>query len=161
MASVEVLDTLRRFRGVRRLSAALETLMGELGLSGRTVSVVLVDDAFIAERNLTDRGVPGATDVLSYPTSDPSDVGFPVVEHLGDVIISLDTALRQARGVGVPVAHEVVALAAHGLVHLTGLDHHDDAEWRPFLAAQARAVELFVGAAAVGSAGPRPMTVAS
>lgn len=157
----EVIDTLRRFRGVRKLAAALETLMSEMGLAGRSLTLVLVDDAEIAERNLADRGVVGATDVLSYPTSDPSDVGYPQVDHLGDVLVSLDTALRQARAFGVPVAHEVVALAAHGLVHLTGLDHHDTEEWRPFLSAQSRAVELFEGASVVAAAGPRPLAAAS
>lgn len=144
MPRAEVIDTVGRFRGVRRLSSILEALMTELGLSSRTMALVLVDDVEIAERNLSDRGVEGPTDVLSYPTHDPSDVGYPQVDHLGDVFISLDTAKRQARAAGVPLAHEVVALAAHGLVHLTGADHHDDEEWKPFLATQARAVELLL-----------------
>ncbi len=161
MAGAEVIDTTRRFRGIRRLASVLEALMTELGLSSRSMTLVLVDDAEIARRNASDRGVSGPTDVLSYPTSDASDVGYPQVDHLGDVFISLDTAKRQARALDVPLAHEVTALAAHGLVHLTGVDHHDDEEWAPFLAAQDRAVGLLVGSLVAGSfvrgsAGPRP-----
>lgn len=159
MARCEVINASgARFTGARRLSAALESLMVEMGLSGREMTVVLVNDAEIAERNLADRGVTGPTDVLSYPTAEPTDVGFPEVTHLGDVLISRETAKAQARAAAVPLAHEVVALAAHGLVHLTGLDHFDAEEWAPFTAAQDRAVALYAagGGAAGRRAGPRP-----
>ncbi len=161
MARCEVINASgARFDGVRRLASALEDLMRELGLTGREMTVVLVSDAEIAQRNRADRGVDGPTDVLSYPTAEPTDVGFPAVSHLGDVLISLDTARSQARAAKVPLAHEVAALAAHGLVHLTGLDHHDADEWAPFTAAQDRAVALLASGAAAAAAGPRPEVIA-
>ena len=89
-------------------------------------------------RNLADRGVPGPTDVLSYPSSEPDDVGVPEVAHLGDVLIDLDAAARQAPDHGHDVTDEVLVLAAHGLTHLRGFDHPDDASWRPFSDAQRR-----------------------
>ena len=104
--------------------------------------MVLVDDASIAERNRLDRGVEGPTDVLSYPTTEPDDVGFPTVEHLGDVIISLDTAARQAAEHGLEPTQEVLVLAAHGLTHLRGYDHTTEDLWRPFHQAQDRILEL-------------------
>lgn len=136
---VEILDETGRFRWRRRLAAVLRRVGPALGADGREFTVVLVDDATIAARNVRDRGVDGPTDVLSYPTHEPDDVGFPELDHLGDVVVSLDTAARQARERGVPTWHEVAELVAHGLVHLLGYDHVDAASWTPFLAAQAHA----------------------
>ncbi len=126
--------------------------MREQGLTGREMTVVLVSDGAIAERNLRDRGVDGPTDVLSYPTFEPSDVGYPEVTHLGDVFVSLDTAKRQARAAGRKLGSEVAALAAHGLIHLTGKDHTSQAAWRPFTAAQERAAGLFEADLVAGGA---------
>lgn len=140
--AVELLDETQRFRGAERVRTALETLMEELDLGGRELTMVLTTDAVIAGLNLRDRGVEGPTDVLSYPTSEPTDHGFPVVDHLGDIVISVDTAAAQAAAAGHDLLTEVGVLAAHGLVHLTGLDHHDAEEWTPFEAAQRRITEL-------------------
>jgi probable rRNA maturation factor len=139
---VELLDETGRYPYGDELQEALGALMAELGLGARELTVVLMDDAAIAERNTADRGVEGPTDVLSYPTAEPDDVGFPQVPSIGDVLISLDTAARQADEHGHGLREEVLVLAAHGLTHLRGLDHHDDREWRPFLAAQRRILEL-------------------
>jgi len=140
--AVEILDETQRFPQGEAVRRALEALLAEQGASGRDLSVVFVDDAAIAVRNARDRGVEGATDVLSYPTAEPDDVGFPEVPHLGDVFISLDTAERQAAERGHDLLREVLVLAAHGVVHLQGFDHVDEAAWAPFLAAEQRIVEL-------------------
>jgi probable rRNA maturation factor len=141
---VEVLDETGRFRRRSRVAEVLRRVAAGLGLDapvdgmGREMTLVLVDDGAIARRNAADRGVPGPTDVLSYPAREPDDRGFPVVPHLGDVIVSLDTARRQARGLR-PAWHEVAVLATHGLLHLHGLDHPAPSDWPPFDAAQALA----------------------
>ncbi len=140
--AVEILDETQRYPRAERLARALEDLLDELEAVERDVTVVLIDDAVMAERNLRDRGVDGPTDVLSYPTFEPDDEGFPPVPHLGDIFISLDTAARQAAERGHDLEQEVLVLAAHGLTHLRGLDHRDEREWRPFHAAERRIVEL-------------------
>lgn len=140
---VEVIDETARFRHPDVLAQALERLGHELGVGAdREVTVVLVDDETIAARNLADRGVGGPTDVLAYPLHEPDDVGHPVVAALGDVVISLDTALRQAPDHGLEGRQEVLVLAAHALTHLLGHDHADEASWRAFERAQARVLEL-------------------
>lgn len=147
---VEVIDETERYPRAPELAATLEELLAEWDLGDREATVVLVGDAAIARFNERDRGVDGPTDVLSYPTSEPTDVGYPDVPHLGDVFISLETAARQAAAAGHDLDTEVVTLAAHGFTHLLGHDHATDEEWRPFLAAQERAAALFrarVGAA--------------
>jgi len=91
--------------------------------------------------------------VLSYPTAEPDDAGFPAVPHLGDIFISLDTAARQAEERGVGLEQEVLVLAAHGLTHLRGFDHTSEAAWEPFRAAERRIVRL-AGSGAEPEVGP-------
>ena len=142
---IEVLDETGRFRRRERLAevlrrvAAVTPLPRLRGGGEPEMTVVLVDDDAIAKRNLADRGVDGPTDVLAYPLHEPDDAGFPRIPHLGDVVISLDTAGRQARSRGRPAWHEVAVLASHGLLHLLGFDHRSAAEWAPFAAVQALA----------------------
>lgn len=145
MAYVEVLDETRRFGRTAELRRLLTRYFEEAGLDAREVTVVIVDDDAIAVRNLRDRGVQGATDVLSYPTMEPDDVGFPPVPHLGDVFVSLDTAARQADALGHDAFTEVAVLTLHGVTHLRGLDHRDEAEWTPFRQAEERARALAMG----------------
>lgn len=133
---VEILDETSRFRRRRRLAALVARLGDAWGAGDREVTVVLVDDAAIAAMNERDRGVEGPTDVLSYPLHEPDDEGYPTLPHLGDVVVSLDTARRQARERGVEPWHEVAELCAHGLLHLLGHDHQDEAGWAPFHAGQ-------------------------
>ena len=142
---VEILDRTNRFRRRRRLAELVRRLAAAWGVKGREVTIVLVDDPTIAAMNRRDRGVDGATDVLSYPLHEPDDTGFPTLPHLGDVFVSLDTARRQARERGVEPWHEVAELVAHGILHLLGHDHQVDADWAPFLAGQAEARALAEG----------------
>lgn len=78
------------------------------------ISLVLCDDAFIQSLNLDHRGKDKPTDVLSFPQGDA------VV--LGDIVISLDTAARQAQSAGWSHLDEVILLAIHGVLHLLGYD---------------------------------------
>lgn len=142
MERIELLDETERYPHADELRRALALFMDELGLADRELTLVLMDDASIARHNQSDRGEEGPTDVLSYPTFEPDDEGFPQVPHLGDVLISLETAARQAAEHGHQLQDEVLVLAAHGLTHLRGYDHQTDAEWGPFLAAQERVLAL-------------------
>jgi probable rRNA maturation factor len=139
---VEILDETQRYRPLERLERALSALLAELGSEGQDLTVVLVDDVAMHERNARDRGVDAPTDVLSYPTVEPDDVGFPSIDHLGDIFISLDTAARQAHERGTALDCEVMVLAAHGLTHLRGFDHTSEAAWEPFRAAERRILSL-------------------
>ncbi|HLR46178.1 MAG TPA: rRNA maturation RNase YbeY [Deinococcales bacterium] len=106
------------------------------------LSVVLTDDLRIAALNARDRGVPGPTDVLSYPANEPDDSGFPVLPFLGDVFISLDTAGDQAETAGHPLLAELLLLAVHGFTHLRGYDHRTEEEWTIFRTEQAKMLGL-------------------
>ena len=96
-------------------------MLGALGLGTAELSVLLVDDAAMRVLNRTHRGKDRPTDVLAFPVDERPVRGAPRV--LGDVVISLETALRQARSRKRPLVPEVRFLLAHGLLHLVGYDH--------------------------------------
>ena len=165
---IEVLDETGRFRRRERLTTVLQRVAAVAVQARRVravheITVVLVDDDTMAARNFADRGVAGSTDVLAYPLNEPGDAGVPRSAHLGDVVISLDTAARQARSRGRPTWHEVAVLASHGLLHLLGLDHQAPEDWAPFEALQglAEAEAQAVDRAGVARRSLRMASVAS
>lgn len=91
------------------------------------VSVLFTNDAFIAELNLQYRGIDSPTDVLSFALCEDEDddvVEIPgIPDILGDIIVSVETASRQAEGAGKPLLDEIALLIVHGTLHLLGYDH--------------------------------------
>ncbi len=83
------------------------------------VSILITDDKEIRRLNSLYRGKDSPTDVLSFPMGDR--VGGRLL--LGDVVISLDTAGRQARELGHTIEEEIQRLLVHGVIHLLGYDH--------------------------------------
>jgi rRNA maturation RNase YbeY len=88
------------------------------------VTVVLTGDHKIRKLNQSYRGIDRATDVLSFDIGDGLERGEP----FGDVVISIDTARRQAREYGAPLRSEVARLLVHGTLHLCGYDHKERRE---------------------------------
>jgi probable rRNA maturation factor len=105
-------------QGARLKRVALR-FMRALKLEGVELSLSIVDDRQIRALNRAWRGKDKATDVLSFPQGDAL---------LGDVVISLQTARRVARVLGVALEHELNLYLAHGLLHLLGYDHHRRAD---------------------------------
>ncbi len=86
------------------------------------VSIVFVDNPRIQALNKQYRGVDSPTDVLSFSMQEGENI--PGEDSLlGDVIISLETAVHQAEEFGHSVDREVAYLAVHGVLHLLGYDH--------------------------------------
>jgi probable rRNA maturation factor len=115
----------------RVVRAAAREFLRSLRLQGGAVSVLIVGDARMRALNRAWRGRDRATDVLSFP-SEPAESRRPKAESrvLGDIAISLDTARRQAREGGWPLATELRRLLAHGLLHCLGHDHERPDEAR-------------------------------
>ncbi len=91
-------------------------------LQGRDFCVVLVSDQKIKQLNRTFRHKNSPTDVLSFPFNDESlESNF-----LGDVIISTETASRQASDNNLTIEKEIKQLILHGVLHLCGYDHETD-----------------------------------
>jgi probable rRNA maturation factor len=110
------------------------------------VSLRLVDDRAIHALNRDYRGKNKPTDVLAFAQRDSETA--PDASILGDIVISVDTARRQARR---GLYRELMHLASHGLCHLLGYDHRDDAEEREM---NARATQLRDEAARRGRVRP-------
>jgi probable rRNA maturation factor len=109
-----------------------EKMLRHLGLSKVELSVALVDDATIHELNRDYRKKDKPTDVLAFPLQDP--VPPKPTGLLGDVILSVDTARKQANKHRRTLLAELTMLLAHGLLHLLGYDHQTDAEEREMTA---------------------------
>ena len=116
-------------RQLRRLRARAAAFLSALDLRDVELSVLLTDDPGIRVLNREWRRKDRPTDVLSFPAGAPPP-GARGPRHLGDVILSLDTARRQAGAHRRRLSDELDLYLAHGLLHLLGHDHHrrQDAE---------------------------------
>jgi probable rRNA maturation factor len=121
---------------IKRLGDAM---LAALELPRAELSVLLTDDREIHRLNRDHRQKDKPTDVLAFAMDEsvPDPAGI-----LGDVVISLDTAERQARARRRPLIEEVRFLLAHGVLHLVGYDHAEPAEKREMVAMTRRLVRL-------------------
>jgi probable rRNA maturation factor len=121
-----------QFRWARRPSRpAAEALrllivraLDRLRVADGEVHVLVTDDAQIRELNRQYRGVDTPTDVLSFGDGDELPSGRRL---LGQIVISLDSARRQAEELGHSELEELEELTLHGVLHLLGYDHEQDA----------------------------------
>ena len=100
------------------------------------ISVLLVDDEYIQRLNKEYRAKNMPTDVLSFALNEvredeaeePDIVDGPTEILLGDIVISLETTLRQAQEFGHSLERELAYLTIHGMLHILGYDHETEAE---------------------------------
>ncbi len=109
-------------RQVIRLTTAL---LEQCGVAEHTVSLRLVGNEEIHTLNRQYRQQDKPTNVLSFPFADGADasLAFLPLKELGDIVISLDTARKEARDGSQPLQHRLSWLIVHGLLHLLGYDH--------------------------------------
>ncbi len=116
---------------LERLQAGLEAVARLHDLEADAeVDVTIVDDEEIHALNRDYRGMDKPTDVLSFAldedveeSEEPELIGGPEEHLYGDIIISAETALRQAEEYGHGLEREMTYLAVHGMFHLLGYDH--------------------------------------
>jgi probable rRNA maturation factor len=124
-------ETAAARRYARALRADAAAAMRAAGMARAELSVVLVDDAAIRALNRAFRGKDRPTDVLSFSqledvrlrTRAPIEIRPDARALLGDVVISIDTAVAQARRAGISARERLAALLVHGMLHLVGYDH--------------------------------------
>lgn len=132
---VEIVDEIESdfaFDVEELLTNALRAAASHEGIEAGEVVVSLVDDERIRELNRDYRDKDAPTDVLSFAIQE-SDEEVPMIlfeeddevplEPLGDIIISIPTAVRQAEEYGHSLERELAFLAVHGFLHLVGYDH--------------------------------------
>jgi probable rRNA maturation factor len=106
----------------RLLRSRAVRVLRELERFDAELSIALVDDATISDLNRRYRSKAGPTDVLSFSQLEGEHVEL-AGNLLGDVVISLETAARQARVAHRGLDSEVAKLLVHGILHLIGHDH--------------------------------------
>jgi probable rRNA maturation factor len=109
---------------VARLARAAQRALDALGRPAGEVDVAIVDDAAIRALNAEHRGISRRTDVLAFPMERAGAASG----LLGQIVISADTAARQARKLEVPLGLELELLTTHGVLHLAGYDDRDPVE---------------------------------
>ena len=124
----------------RALLATARRLLAEVGEADAGLSLSLVSDAAIRTLNREYRGHDAATDVLSFPLDETSNRKVPET-LLGDVVISVETARRQAEEYDASLQRELYRLLIHGLLHLKGHDHEQLAQRRSMRREERRLAE--------------------
>jgi probable rRNA maturation factor len=99
-----------------------EQILNALGCNHHEISIVIMDDLQIKELNHNFRGIDRPTNVLSFPMQEGefSDITPGL---LGDVVISAQTAAREAQETGITLDERMSQLLIHGILHLVGFDH--------------------------------------
>lgn len=103
------------------VAAHLESILRRLQLVGTLrVEITLVRDEKIKSLNHQFLGIDHSTDVLSFPSDQEGQTDEPL---LGSIVISVETALKQAKEASVELIEEIKTLSGHGLLHLLGYHH--------------------------------------
>ena len=126
--AIEVINRQRRERldrgSVARLARAV---LDRTGRADATLTVIFIRDRLMRELNRQYRALDKPTDVLSFAYHEGSDFSEPANEHhLGDVVISVETAAAYARATGLTFSREIEYLVIHGTLHHAGYDHETD-----------------------------------
>lgn len=97
-------------------------VLEDLGCQDKEISILFTDDKHISELNKRYLKRDGPTNVISFPLLGPEEerLGIPI---LGDIVISVDTAKREAEQTGEQLEHVIYRLVIHGILHLLGYDH--------------------------------------
>lgn len=128
---------------VEKLAAAVTTtLRQEQAAVPAALTILLTDDTAVQKLNQTYRGQDKPTDVLSFASGDPMPGMADALPYLGDIIISVPTAQRQAKQAGHPLVAELQLLAVHGTLHLLGFDHDSETKKAEMWAAQTAVMTL-------------------
>jgi probable rRNA maturation factor len=121
----------------RMLRTRAQQVLRAVGQAGAELSLSLVDDDEMADINRAYRGIDRPTDVLSFSLLDGEGA-----EHrghlLGDVVIGIETAARQARERHRGLDQEIARLLIHGVLHLVGHDHEESEEAKAMRAEERR-----------------------
>lgn len=107
----------------RELEGILRAMRSMCGLEDVPLDVTLADDAFISETNTDYLACPGPTNILSFPPYGGLGPGLGTDPGTGILLLSLDAVMRESLLYGQDPAEHTLRLFAHGMAHLTGLDH--------------------------------------
>lgn len=125
-----------------RLREVARTTLRSQGIREADISLALVDDPTIHALNRRHLEHDYATDVLSFLLSDTGRAG-EVAALEGEIIVSTETAIRQAAEYGWSAEDELTLYLVHGLLHLCGFDDHTAADRRKMRAAECSVLQIW------------------
>ena len=123
-----------------KIRRAAGRILDRLGYKGYELTVLVIDDQEITRLNRQYFRRNRPTNVISFPMMEETSLSLPA-KVLGDVIISADTAKRDAGEVGKKAGEEILFLLTHGILHLAGYDH--EATKKERLEMEAKEKKLF------------------
>jgi len=121
-------------RTTKTLIRSIET-SGEFPIATGDLSIAFVTDKEIAEVHKTFMGDPAATDVITFP----ADLAM---NFAGEIIVSVDHAINQARTLNEPFSRELSLYLIHGWLHLAGYDDHSNEDCKRMRKAEQKALEI-------------------
>ncbi len=110
------------------LNKYLEFASSKLKLKNAIFNVIIITDEDIHKINKEYRKIDRPTDVISFALEDDKQIDIPEVRVLGDIYISYDKVISQAKEYGHDTKRELYFLATHGLLHLLGYNHEEKEE---------------------------------
>ena len=110
------------------LSKYIEFVLKYEKLEHVLFNVIIVDNEYIHKINLEYRGIDRPTDVITFALEDEKDVQAKEIRVLGDIYISKDKVIEQAKEYGHSLKRELFFLVTHGIYHLLGYDHMTEEE---------------------------------
>lgn len=140
------LEINNRYNRLNEPEAATRTLFATIQASGQfpiqpgDLSIVFVDDHEIGQIHADFMDDPSPTDVITFPAD--TDMDFA-----GEIIVSVDHALKKSQELGLPFAQELALYLIHGWLHLAGYDDLNDADRQEMRKAEQRALNLLDAAA--------------
>ncbi len=116
-------ETDRNIKELKVLNDYVKYVVGKLDLSKCEFNIIVVDNEKIHEINKEYRNIDRETDVISFALEDNKDIEYDDFRLLGDIYISIDRVISQAKEYGHSELREICFLATHGILHLLGYDH--------------------------------------
>ena len=127
-----LIEVLNRQRGkavdAKRAAQLARAVLNSIGEPAATLTISFIRDRRMRQLNRAYRGLDAPTDVLSFAYHESADEieSAASAGHLGDLVISVETAERYAGELGLSFARELERLVIHGALHLAGYDHETD-----------------------------------
>lgn len=124
------IDIVDEYKGdvedLQTLESFIEFSVNKLGLKNVMFNVIIIDDDRIHKINKTYRNIDRPTDVITFALEDDKQIDTPEIRVLGDIYISYDKVISQAKEYGHSKKRELCFLGIHGLLHLLGYDHMNE-----------------------------------
>lgn len=126
MNKIEIFNTLdKEIKELTEIEKLMNYACEYMKLDNVTFNIIIVDNEKIHEINKEYRGIDRPTDVISFALEDEKDMllDSEAGRILGDIYISLDKCIEQAKEYGHSFLRELAFLSVHGFLHLQGYDH--------------------------------------